>query len=613
MEGAEQRGLAPQPLLHTWLVQVASALDYCHSIGLAHRDVKPENVLLVPESGSLAPLSSGKASSLLHWQGHVAKLCDFGSSTLTTPSAPSAPCYGAVGSSMYAAPEVLRLHMVGTDPQSAEALWPGFQEALSEESRAAKAESRAAAPRYCGFLADAWSFGVMAFVLAAGRPPFRTASPSDASFRAFVRSTQPDAVELSVCAPEFHGWKARDAVWQWPAEFSPGFIALLTACMQVVPQQRPQPGTLGAHPWLQDIAWVPSHGLQSGAPSMPSGSMATACTTAAAPGTPPTPAPPTTPDEPGLRCLALVRREEDGASVAFSSASSSWARSGSLGSLVGGGEDTLAPGAPTATRAASTTHVEHYLHASGLSGGGMEPLHRRGTHSAEVSGWRGSGFASGPLPTPGEPGVSTWSAPSPVVHGGGWVAGRGGSVGFDSGGWAGDGESVGSHASSFAPAPASLPGGSGGYDGGERTAEDAASRAISASSAASSTRRRRDKRHRHDGEDGAGFVEEYIGADCATTLRTASGGSARSLASEDGSKRRVVAISAHAPLLGTNWPTPPPTSAQSKHTHDVGSMMPPSITLESHVAAQARQASSSKPLTAAQTAAAWHVQQGGGH
>ncbi len=51
--------LIPILLVKVYMFQVCRALSYIHSIGICHRDIKPQNLLLDPNS-------------------HVVKLCDFG-------------------------------------------------------------------------------------------------------------------------------------------------------------------------------------------------------------------------------------------------------------------------------------------------------------------------------------------------------------------------------------------------------------------------------------------------------------------------------------------------------------------------------------------------------
>ena len=69
------------------------ALSYCHGVGVIHRDVKPENAILVPGSCDLL------------------KLVDFGVAAACAGNL----CYSRVGSSMYMAPEVIRASSVSSD------------------------------------------------------------------------------------------------------------------------------------------------------------------------------------------------------------------------------------------------------------------------------------------------------------------------------------------------------------------------------------------------------------------------------------------------------------------------------------------------------------------
>ncbi|CAI5482535.1 unnamed protein product [Closterium sp. Yama58-4] len=94
--------------------QLASALAFLHARGVAHRDVKPENILLCSRDDDTS-----------------IKLTDFGAATLLLPGA---QCTERVGSPYYLAPEV-----------------------LSEQY---------------GLQADVWSAGVVLFVLLSGSPPF---------------------------------------------------------------------------------------------------------------------------------------------------------------------------------------------------------------------------------------------------------------------------------------------------------------------------------------------------------------------------------------------------------------------------------------------------------
>tara|TARA_B110001452_G_scaffold92528_1_gene76282 strand:+ start:3387 stop:4490 length:1104 start_codon:yes stop_codon:yes gene_type:complete len=106
------------------LWQVAEALEHMHSVGVAHRDVKPENLLLVDGTDS-----------------NTVKLCDFGLSCELDASGKqeTARLHGTVA---YMAPEYLR-----------------------EEAH--------------GAAVDMWALGVVLYILLSGRHPFDPEGQAD--------------------------------------------------------------------------------------------------------------------------------------------------------------------------------------------------------------------------------------------------------------------------------------------------------------------------------------------------------------------------------------------------------------------------------------------------
>lgn len=56
----KQKQIMPDQLVKLYSYQMLRSLAYIHSIGICHRDIKPQNVLVDPET-------------------HIVKLCDFGS------------------------------------------------------------------------------------------------------------------------------------------------------------------------------------------------------------------------------------------------------------------------------------------------------------------------------------------------------------------------------------------------------------------------------------------------------------------------------------------------------------------------------------------------------
>lgn len=76
------------PLIHRIQItrDVANGLEYCHSEGLTHGDIKPQNILLA-----------------FHKSSYVCKVCDFGSSSTV-----SEPKVNHLGTMRYLSPELLR-------------------------------------------------------------------------------------------------------------------------------------------------------------------------------------------------------------------------------------------------------------------------------------------------------------------------------------------------------------------------------------------------------------------------------------------------------------------------------------------------------------------------
>ncbi|KNA24237.1 hypothetical protein SOVF_017850 [Spinacia oleracea] len=115
----------PEPLARKYFHQLVSALQYCHQNGVAHRDVKPQNLLL-DEEGNI-------------------KVSDFGLSAVaetTVASKDKLMLQTSCGTPAFAAPEIVGRTRNGYD----------------------------------GSKADAWSCGVILFVMLTGYLPFDDAN-----------------------------------------------------------------------------------------------------------------------------------------------------------------------------------------------------------------------------------------------------------------------------------------------------------------------------------------------------------------------------------------------------------------------------------------------------
>uniref|UniRef100_A0A0D9XNC1 non-specific serine/threonine protein kinase n=1 Tax=Leersia perrieri TaxID=77586 RepID=A0A0D9XNC1_9ORYZ len=116
-EKVEKRGKLTEGVAHKYFQQLISAVDYCHSRGVYHRDLKLENLLL-DENENL-------------------KVSDFGLSALSESRRQDGLLHTTCGTPAYVAPEVIS--KIGYD----------------------------------GAKSDIWSCGVILFVLVAGYLPFQ--------------------------------------------------------------------------------------------------------------------------------------------------------------------------------------------------------------------------------------------------------------------------------------------------------------------------------------------------------------------------------------------------------------------------------------------------------
>ncbi len=95
----EREGALPEKQVLTWAGQLLDALAYCHSQGVIHRDVKPQNVIIRPDRGAV--------------------LVDFGLVKLWDPGDPhTKTAMRGMGKPEYAPPEQYDIEMGHTDARS---------------------------------------------------------------------------------------------------------------------------------------------------------------------------------------------------------------------------------------------------------------------------------------------------------------------------------------------------------------------------------------------------------------------------------------------------------------------------------------------------------------
>lgn len=198
-----KNGKYPPPrLIARFGVQLFAGLDYLHSIGIVHRDMKPENVLVDPESQSL-------------------KICDFGSAKVLRRGEKSV---SYIASRYYRAPELLLDCELYTTA------------------------------------IDIWAAGcVIAEMLLAGRPMFAGVSnyaqlveivkvfgpPSETDLSAFHHS--PDI-------PTFPK-QCSSLETKLPGHTPPEMIDLLAKIFVYNPSRRPTAAECVAHPCFRDVSY----------------------------------------------------------------------------------------------------------------------------------------------------------------------------------------------------------------------------------------------------------------------------------------------------------------------------------------------------------------------
>ena len=134
-------------------MRCAAAVAHCHSVGVFHCDVKPENVLLTPDG--------------------AVRLCDFGSATFEAQTVPMSL------TRYYVAPEVHALTIPFHDgSRSLSDMTPFSDDLLCSPIVPARVHAEKV---------DIWAMGVLLFVLLTGRPPFAEPSVNDTAFAQLVQ------------------------------------------------------------------------------------------------------------------------------------------------------------------------------------------------------------------------------------------------------------------------------------------------------------------------------------------------------------------------------------------------------------------------------------------
>lgn len=220
-ELVEERGALPSVLVRTLVRQLLSALEALAGLGVVHRDVKPENLMVTEDAGS-----DGARLTLIDF-GYAALLGDSGSGGADGDALLS----GVAGSPEYAAPEVL-----------------SWLEVEADETGTVEGERYDAG-------CDVWSVGVTTHVLLSAELPFELPEEADeASLVAAARN-----IQLTF------------AKRVWAEEGMDAAKDFVRQCMTAERLKRPTASALLSHPWLDGIsskATAPAAAVSP--PAMPS-------------------------------------------------------------------------------------------------------------------------------------------------------------------------------------------------------------------------------------------------------------------------------------------------------------------------------------------------------
>eukprot|EP00697_Spironema_sp_BW2_P016730 gnl/Spiro4/8123_TR4283_c0_g1_i1.p1 gnl/Spiro4/8123_TR4283_c0_g1~~gnl/Spiro4/8123_TR4283_c0_g1_i1.p1 ORF type:complete len:466 (+),score=66.94 gnl/Spiro4/8123_TR4283_c0_g1_i1:111-1508(+) len=212
---SKQKQQMPMLAVKLFIYQLCRSLAYIHSLGICHRDIKPQNLLLEP-------------------QAHILKLCDFGSAKILTPGEPNV---SYICSRYYRAPELI---FGATDYTSA---------------------------------IDVWSAGCVMAELLLGAPLFPGESGVDQLVEIIKILGTPTRQEIEAMNPnytEFHFPAIRGHPWTrvLRARTPHDAIDLLSSMLRYIPGQRVRALEACAHPFFDELR-LPTTRLPNGQPLPP--------------------------------------------------------------------------------------------------------------------------------------------------------------------------------------------------------------------------------------------------------------------------------------------------------------------------------------------------------
>lgn len=196
---AKARRLIPYLYTKVYIYQIARSLAYIHSLGVCHRDIKPQNLLYCPQT-------------------HFVKLCDFGSAKMLVQGQPNV---AYICSRYYRAPELV------------------FE-----------------ATEYTTAI-DTWSMGCVFAEMLLGEPLFPGESASNQKTQIINLLGTPKVHELKAMNPAQNHARLADVTGtQLESRLPrapPGAIDLLRKILKYDPSQRLDPFGCMAHPYFDEL------------------------------------------------------------------------------------------------------------------------------------------------------------------------------------------------------------------------------------------------------------------------------------------------------------------------------------------------------------------------
>lgn len=196
---AKARRLIPFTYTKVYMYQIARSLAYIHSMGVCHRDIKPQNLLYCP-------------------QRHVVKLCDFGSAKILVANQPNV---SYICSRYYRAPELV------------------FE-----------------ATEYTTAI-DTWSMGCVFAEMLLGEPLFPGESGVDQMFQIINLLGTPSSAEIKAMSPNCQPLRLPD-IEPTPLATKLGrcpalAIDILSKILRYEPTKRVDPFACLAHPYFDEL------------------------------------------------------------------------------------------------------------------------------------------------------------------------------------------------------------------------------------------------------------------------------------------------------------------------------------------------------------------------